>query len=502
MRILTPEQIRQAENAANARGLSFETMMENAGRGCAEYIIKRFSPCKVLVLCGRGKNGGDGFVIARHLHFAGFSVHICNVFDGKSDALSETMRSRLPDGVMQTRTFAADSAQIIVDAVFGIGFHGQMPADIREIIEKANQAAAARIAVDIPSGLNMDFTENDTYFHADTTLSMLCYKPVHAFKPFSQLCGKTRVIPIGFDIEDIDENARTTHLVMAEAVKSLLKKRPYNAHKGTNGHTLLFMGSQNMPGAAVLAANGALSSGAGLVTLAHPDKATFAIAPQLPECLLKPLVSDKYGSFSAENAAFLTEICNTYQSIAVGCGCTQNEGVETCLLALLEHYEGKLLIDADGINILARHIDVLNRTKAQVVLTPHPGEAARLTGRTIAEINADREATAAEFAQKHNCVFVLKGANTVVAAPNGKRFINSTGNPGMARGGSGDLLTGIMAALLAQGLQTTEAAIAAVYLHGLSGDIATEKYSEYSATVQRTTACVPDAFLRVLEKRI
>ncbi len=497
MLILTPQQIRQAENDANQKGLSFADMMENAGRGCAEHIMKNHVPCKAAVLCGSGKNGGDGYVIARYLAQNGYTVTVHNIGNG-NDGLSASMRASMPDTVTQDPPEGFADAAIIIDAVFGIGFHGQLPDNIKNMVALANQCCAHRIAIDIPSGLSMEYKDGDTYFHADETLTMLCYKPVHAYKPYSEKCGQITVIPIGFGTDEIDCSLKIQFLSTAQEMAALLPAKPYNAHKGTNGNTLLVTGCKKMPGAAVMAARGAVHAGAGLVSVAFPDAAYPAVAPQIPECLLTLCKSDTDGCLDAENKAYFEANCNCFKSIAFGCGVAQNEGAEQCLLAVLENYDGKLLIDADGINILSRHIDILNRTNASVLLTPHPGEMSRLTGKSIAEINASREETAKEFAAAHNCTVLLKGADTVIAIPDGTVYINPTGNPGMARGGSGDLLTGITAALLAQGLSTTDAARAGAFLHGLSGDIAAERYSVFSCTVEKMTACIPDAFLRLL----
>lgn len=508
MLILTPQQIRDAEKDANERILTFETMMENAGKGCAEHIINRYAACKTAILCGKGKNGGDGLVIARHLFNAGFEVTVVNLSKEKSDPLSETVRTRIPDGVQQIFAdddgFSTDSVfegiGLIVECIFGIGFRGTLPPIAESVILTANRSAAVRIAVDVPAGLWDGFCETDTYFHADETLSMLCLKPIHAFHPLSDRCGKTTVIPIGFGECDIKNELRTLHLTTREQVASMFKKRPYNAHKGTNGNALLVMGCRNMPGAAVMAAKGCLSCGAGLVSLAFPDAAYAAVTPQLSECLLLPMQSDADGCLDTCNAARFAEICNRFSAIAIGCGLSQAAGAEKTLLTLVENYNGKLLIDADGINILSRHIHILKTAKAQILLTPHPGEMARLTGKSVSAINADRTATAVGFAKEHGCTLVLKGANTVIAFPDGTAAINPTGNPAMARGGSGDLLTGITVSLLAQGFSCADAAVAGVYLHGLCGDIAAVRYTEYAATVARMTDCIPDALSQILNK--
>lgn len=508
MLILTPQQIREAENDANNAVLSFETMMENAGKGCADHIVSLYPACKTVILCGKGKNGGDGLVIARHLHNAGFNVTIVNMSKDKSDPLSETVRTRIPQGVVQIcaedenicpqQLF--DGAALIIECIFGIGFRGKLPETAERIILAANAAAAGRIAVDLPAGLWDGSSEEDTFFHADETLSMLCLKPVHAFHPLSDLCGKVTVIPIGFGEDDIRNEYKKLHLTTKKAVASMFRKRPYNAHKGTNGNALLVMGCRNMPGAAVMAAKGCLHCGAGLVSLAFPDAAYAAVTPQLSECLLLPMQSDTDGCFANCNAVWFAENCNRFSAIAIGCGLSQADGAEQILLTILENYNGKLLIDADGINLLSRHINLLKTAKAQILITPHPGEMARLTGKTISDINADRENTAIRFAEEYGCVTVLKGANTVIAFPDGTAAINPTGNPSMARGGSGDLLTGIISAFLAQGFSTVNAAVAGVFLHGLCGDIAAARFTEYAATVSRMTDCIPDALSLILKK--
>lgn len=508
MLILTPQQIRDAEQDANEKILSYEEMMENAGAGCAQHIINTYPPCKTVILCGKGKNGGDGLVIARHLHKAGFAVAIVNLSKEKSDPLSETVRTRVPSAVLQLCAEDAEqealasfsAADLIVECVFGIGFHGTLPQSVVRLFDAANAADATRIAIDVPGGLWEGFNENDPFFHADETLVMLCRKPVHALHPLSDLCGKITIIPIGFGENEIRNEQKMLHLTSKEKVAAMFKKRPYNAHKGTNGHALLFMGCRNMPGAAVIATKGCLSVGAGLVSLAFPDAAYSAITPQLNECLLLPMQSDENGTFAAANASFLKEKCNEYQAIAVGCGMAQNKGAHECLHTLLQHYKGKLVIDADGINILAQHIDWIRNTEAQVILTPHPGEMARLTGKSVAQINGDRTNTAVAFARQYGCITVLKGANTVIAFPDGRANINPTGNPSMARGGSGDLLTGMLASLLAQGFSTENAAVAGVYLHGLCGDIAASRYTQYAATVARMTRCIPEALSQILSK--
>ena len=505
MLILSNERVKKIEAAANAQGLPFEKMMEKAGCGCADFILKRFvSAEKVLVLCGKGKNGGDGFVIARRLCEAGKKVIVLSLFDAPFDALSESNRAKLPPRV-KAMTYRADAdmisqaihaADVIVDAVFGIGFKGKLPEHIVPFFREVNAANAVKVAVDVPSGLSADQTPDGEIFRADVTLSMLALKREHVLTPYRRYCGETHVIPIGFAL---GAPRGVTSMTFAEAAK-MLPVRPADSNKGTFGKALVIAGSAKMPGAAVMAANGALNAGAGLVQLAFPNDCILSIMTKLTECVFLPMPSEN-GEMSAQELSELTEALEKCSAAAIGCGMGTGENSTQTVCSVIRTAAKPLLIDADGINILASHKDILQEAKAPVLLTPHPGEMARLTGKNIASVNAARERIAVQFAVKHNVYVLLKGANTVVAAPDGRLYINPTGSPALARGGSGDLLTGIAAAFLAQGLEPFQALCLAAFVHGVAGDIAEEKYSSYAATVERITGCLADAFLKISESK-
>ena len=503
MRILSAREIRDAENRANENGLSYYLMMENAGKGCAGKIAALAEQGgSVVILCGKGKNGGDGFVIARYLFSYGCRVTVIRMFDEPSDELSEQMAELLQEGILQLNYIAQrydslraiENADFLVDAIFGIGFRGALPEYIAELFLNYPRYPAVKIAVDVPSGLSVQEPSCAGCYRADHTLSMLCFKPEHAYMPWKAFCGRVSVIPIGFRLDDKSGLCSFTEKEAAAA----LPPRPFNSHKGTYGHALIAAGSRNMPGAAVIAAKGALNAGAGLVTLAFPDAAYAAVTAQLSENIMLPLPTAADGSLAAEGAATLRERFPRYTAAAFGCGVTVSDEADAILEALVAGFPGTLIVDADGINLLARHIHILENAAGQVILTPHPGEMARLTGLSAQEINGAREKTAYEFAKAHNVTVLLKGVNTVIASPGGRVCVNPTGASALSRGGSGDLLTGVIAALAAQGLEPFLAACMGAYLHGLAGSIAEQRYTSYAATVERIIGCLPDAFSQIM----
>ena len=503
MRILTVREIREAESRANENGLSYYLMMENAGKGCAAKIAALAGrDSLVVILCGKGKNGGDGFVIARYLSSFGYPVCVVRMFDEHSDELSEQMAEILPKEVVQLNYIsqrydslnAISQAAVLVDAIFGIGFRGKLPEHIAELFVNYPKYRALKIAIDVPSGLTAASTSCKGCCRADYTFSMLCYKPEHVYMPWKAYCGKTEVIFIGFKTDD----RKGLCSFSPKEAAAVLPVRPFNAHKGTFGHALIVGGSRNMPGAAILAAGGALQAGAGLVTLAFPDCIYPAVTAQLRDCVMLPLATAADGAIAAENAQTLRSGFDRYNSAAVGCGLTVSNEPLTVLQTMLTEFPGTLTVDADGINLIAGHIYLLGNTSGNVILTPHPAEMARLTGLSPQEINAAREKTASDFAKAHRVTLLLKGVNTVVASPDGRIYINPTGSSALSRGGSGDLLTGIITALAAQGLPPFEAACLGAYVHGMAGSIAEQRYTSYAATLERIVSCLPDAFSQIM----
>ncbi len=505
MTILCASQIRAIEQTANDAGLPYKAMMERAGRGCAEYILHNCGTFNtVCVLIGKGKNGGDGYVLSRHLANAGKKVFAVKIFDCESDSLSESMKDILPEAVEllylsdnKDKVFSLiEKCDIITDAVFGIGFSGALPEHIKEVFKVCAKSNAVKIAIDIPSGLSCSATELSDCFKAEHTLSMLSLKKEHIYKPFSSFCGKISIIPIGIQI---NSKNRLNAVTVKEAAKAF-PERKYNSHKGTFGHAMIIAGSKKYPGAALAATKGALSTGAGLVTLAFPDCCYNTLTSSVSECIFNPLISDESGFLSGKNTVWFKNNCNNFSAIAVGCGLGLTSATTQCVNTLIKNYKGTLIIDADGINSICGNINILKDAAGTVCLTPHPGEMSRLTGLSVQTVNEHREEIAASFAKQFGCFVVLKGANTVTATPDADVYINTTGNPGMSRGAAGDLLTGIAVSLSAQGNSPLQALISAVYLHGLAGDVASDKYTQYCATVERITDCIPEALSQICEK--
>ena len=502
MIILTPDEIRRAEAEANASGLSYEEMMEKAGMGCAGHILKSYPGSRnIVILAGKGKNGGDGFVIARGLSEAGKKVDVLCMFSSPSDELSEKNKRRI-QGVAEIHNASVitksivrliENADVIVDAVFGIGFKGSLPGNIKELFGIVNKQSSVKIAIDIPSGLSSENEYTDDSFNADETLSMLCFKKEHVYKPFSSRCGRVTVIPIGFDAASSGRNA-----LSVEDARRLLPERPFDSHKGTFGKAMLVAGSYSMPGAGIIAAKGCLSSGAGLTYFAFPDRIYNTVTSHLCECVFTPLPSSGKGGFSAAAFDCIADSIDSYDALALGPGITRDSEVKEFAEKIIKNYKGKLIIDADGINIVSENINLLKESKADILLTPHPAEMGRLNSLTAKEINADREEIALSFAKKYGVTLLLKGANTVVADKSGEIFINPTGSSALSRGGSGDLLTGIALSLAAQGLSLRDSAVLAAFLHGLAGEKAEEKYTAYAASTENIHGCIPEALSSIL----
>ncbi len=495
MKIYTSEKMKQIEAAANENGLSYLLMMENAGIACAEAIYKHFD-CKgkkTVVVCGKGKNGGDGFVAARRLKSLGCKVSVVLACGQPAAEDAVTMFNRMNE----IEVFSAQSPQaraeieqadVIVDAVFGFGFKGEPGSETAEVFKQINQSEARVASIDLPSGAECDSARvSDSCVRADLTLAISCRKPAHVLLPACKYCGKTVIADIGLNTQVVAEEFFT----FSRKPMQILPARNELSHKGDYGHVLSICGSMRYPGAAVLAATGAVNIGAGLVTAAFPEKAYPAIASKLTEPIMLPLPCCEDG-FSARGAVgrLLPEI-EKVNTVLFGSGAGQTLGTAAVAQEILPACKNNLVIDADGINLLSKNIHIFEALQGRTVITPHPGEMARLTGLSARQVNDSRITLAKLFAREHGVVVALKGANTVVS--DGERvYVNRTGNAGMARGGSGDLLAGMVAGLLAQGLEPFEATVAAVCLHGAAGDYAAQRLSVHGLTPTAMARFLPE----------
>lgn len=462
MKILTTALIRESEESAVASGaFSLRDLMFRAGSAAAEIIMKKYD-CRgkrITVVCGRGNNGGDGCVTAEILAENGADVTVATPLGEPVAENAVYYYSRLRS-VKKTDAFMP-GADIIIDAIFGIGLNRAPDGKTAELIKEINSSDSIRIAVDIPSGVAADSGRIlGCAVNADLTVTFIALKPCFVLPDGSDYCGETVVADIG--APPVGYSYLTTE-------KPMFKKRRHNSHKGTFGTALMFCGSYGMAGAAVLAARSALKSGLGILKSALCESIYYPFTVSVPEAVCVPVKPNKLGTFCPDNLN-LPELLNGCSAVLIGCGMGNNEDTARLVRKLVEISEIPLVIDADGINALQGGIDIIKKSKAPIILTPHPGEMARLCSVTVRKVEENRTEIARDFALRYGCVLVLKGANTIIATPSGELYFNMTGNPGMATGGSGDVLAGITLSLLAQGFSTEEAAKAAVYLHGEAGD--------------------------------
>ncbi len=461
-------------------------LMENAGRGICDLIYRYFAarlPQGVTVLVGPGNNGGDGLVIARHLYQAGIKVKVLLLVPGErfsGDALTNyIIVKRL--GLSITECLDSDSLSgvsasirrsgVIVDAIFGTGLAREVTGRFAQCIEEANMAPAPIVAVDIPSGLSADTARPmGTAIRADVTGTMALAKIGLVLHPGVDYVGDLHVIAIGIPETAIAEAGIETELFNEKGLKALLRPRPLTGHKGTFGHLLVLAGSRGKAGAAALVVHGALRSGAGLVTLGCPLSIQPVLAQKVTEAMVEGLAETRIGTISQKAMPLIESMLERKKALAIGPGLGLDRDTQDLVLQLLEAAPVPVVADADALTALGREHGPVRRAKLPRILTPHPGEMARLLGCTTADVQDDRIGTASSLARSSGAIVVLKGARTIVAAPDGRVSINSTGNPGMAAGGMGDTLTGVIGGLLAQGYEPWDATRISVFVHGRAAD--------------------------------
>lgn len=472
MPVLTKELIKKSEEAAvNSGSFTYYELMQNAGKAAGKAILEHYpiSGRRVAVLCGSGNNGGDGCVVAKYLYEHGTDVTVITPFGMPQTENASRCYSELGN-INKTCLFTKDF-DIIVDALFGIGFNREPEQHVKELFRMINESGAVKISVDIPSGVETDtgkvFGEA---IIADLTLTFIALKPCFVLPQGSDHCGKVEVLDIG--VKPIDYSYGIIE-------KPVFEKRRHNSHKGTYGTALLICGSYGMAGAAMLAAKATLRSGAGLAKCVIPQSIYAPFTAFIPEAVCLPLKESKNGVLKFNQTA-LTKQIDSADAILCGCGLGKGRDITKTLKFLIENSAKPLIIDADGINSITDCIEILKNSKAQIILTPHPGEMARLCKKSVAEIESDRVYYAKTFATENNCTLVLKGSNTIVAEKDGSISFSINGNPGMATGGSGDVLSGIMVSLAAQGLPAETAAKYAVYLHAAAGDKAAAEKGQHA----------------------
>jgi hydroxyethylthiazole kinase-like uncharacterized protein yjeF len=495
MKILTSAEMRAVDRAAiEGLGIPGVVLMENAGLRVVRALKARFPAVageRIVIVAGRGNNGGDGFVVARHLFNSGGRPEVL-LFGAKGDVkgdaavnLAVAVKTGVP--VTEVRT-AADwkkarvavfHASIVVDALFGTGLERPLAGLFAAAVADINRSRAFKIAVDLPSGLSSDtFEIIGPSVAADLTVTLAAPKIAHIFPPAAERVGELVVAPIGIPPSLFDRPELRLELVEEAAVRPHFARRKRDAHKGSFGHLLVLAGSVGKSGAAALAGRAGLRMGAGLVTVATAAGVLPSIARTMAEIMTEPLAETPEGTISAAALPRAAALLKGKNAVLVGPGLSTNASTAEFVLGLLPRIKAPCVIDADGLNILASKPGVLRRMAGPVVLTPHPGEFARLVGRPNAEVLRHRLELVPAFAAEHGVIVVLKGYRTLIAGPEGRVLVNPTGNPGMATGGMGDVLGGMIASQLAQEKDVMGAVVSAVYVHGLAGDIAAERLSE------------------------
>ncbi len=515
MKLLTPEEMRRVDRIAiDEMGIPSLELMERAGAEVTRVIRGRHDVAgkKVVVLCGKGNNGGDGFVIARLLKDAGARVEVFLFCEGEvlgGDA--EVSFSRLAGSGVKVTELAErgngdqkaeekiSQASVVVDALLGTGFSGAPRGRIADAIHLTDATRGDLVAVDAPSGVNMlsGGVEGDAV-HADCTVTLCASKQGLHLYPGREFAGEVIVVPIGIPDEALDKVGANTTSFPPEGQLPIIPARRRDAHKGEFGKIVIAGGAAEYVGAPLLAGEAALRSGAGLVSLAVPSSIHSLFAGKIAELICLPLDGPD-GKHTAHGAAGLFQTAFRFDTVVAGPGLSRGDEPARFILSLLERWDGPLVIDADGLQALAGKKKEIGATNADLILTPHLGELIALTGAPRNEVESDPIGFIRRKAMQWGVVLLLKGNPTLVADPEGGVTLNTTGNPGMATGGSGDVLSGVIAAMIGNGYPPADAARLAVWLHGRAGDLAAEALGEGGMIAGDIIQMLPDALREVSE---
>ena len=509
MKIVTAAEMRAIDRATSERfGVPSLLLMENAGTAVSNFVLSDYPGARrVGVICGKGNNGGDGFVVARKLMEAGREVRLLLLCDpGELRGDAEAMFRKLPLKPVLAQTpeeFKNAAAQavfdcdVLLDAILGTGFRPSVSGLYAEAIERFSSVRVPIVAVDIPSGLDADApgaAPPGPVVPACATVTFTAPRPTHVFSPLIR--GTVVVAPIGSPEEAI-QSALNLELITPRDIAEMAAPRPRDSNKGMYGHVLVIGGSLGKAGAAGMAGMAALRAGAGLVTVATTQSVLPTVAGYAPELMTEALPETETGTISlrAREYGRLDGIIKGKTVLAIGPGISRQTETSELVRMLVKTSQLPMVLDADGLNAFEGRAQEL--AGRPLVITPHPGEMSRLAQLSVKQIQENRLQVAREFATRHAITTVLKGNRTLVALADGKVWVNPTGNPGMATGGMGDILTGLVAGMLGQTKNATTAVLAAAYLHGLPGDVACEKTGEQSLIATDLLGALPEAFHRV-----
>ena len=516
MKAVTAEQMQHLDQKAiESYGIPGIVLMENAGRGAAEILLETFPDLfknGVAVVAGKGNNGGDGFVIARHLLNRGIPAKVFLLADPKvlrGDAeINHRIFLRMKGDVIPIPSYKDFQAvkknlerfDLLIDGIFGTGLDSEVRGYYREVIDYLNTLPQPRVAIDIPSGLDANTGKPlGTAVRAALTITFGLPKVGLLIPPGTDYVGNLKVADISLPRGLVETEKIQTHLLEeGEIRKGLSAPRRRDSHKGDYGHLLVLAGSVGKTGAAAMACEAALRMGAGLVTLGIPKSLNAIMEMKLTEVMTEPLHETPRQTLGLRAFQPLLRLCENKKAVIIGPGMGTFKETQTLILKLIGTLGLPIILDADGITALSTQIKTLSSIKAPLILTPHPGEMGRLTGLTSKQILEDRVEISRTFARTHQVYLVLKGFRTLIATPQGEIFINPTGNPGMASGGTGDVLTGMIGGTISQGFGILASLQAAVFLHGLAGDRASSEKGERSLVATDLIAKIP----AVLEGRI
>ncbi len=534
MRVYSAEEMRELDRrTVEEAGVPSLILMENAGRAVATAALvcilsadgedrqtagdmRRLAPlaagppefsdvwdARVIVVAGTGNNGGDGLVAARHLLDQGIECGI--VLAGPVEEITGDARVNLEALIRREANFyeyreealdAIEYADVIVDALYGTGLRGEMPKEARGFVRAINSSDAQVVAVDIPSGVNADTGKTcEDAVYADVTVTFAALKPGLLMYPGASFAGEVVVADIGIPPALVNMNAeRARCIITADEVAAIIGNRMPDSHKGSHGHAGLFAGSTGMVGAAAMSGEAAALAGAGLTTVVTPGGQYPILAARTSaECMTLPIGAGD--AFCAEDVDAAIGAASRFDAVAIGCGIGRSEGTQEFVRQLAARLDRRFVLDADGLWALGRDAaKILSEAADRVVLTPHPGEMARLLGTDVVWVQSNRLEAAERAAGEFGCVCVLKGARTIVAHPWGETFFNLTGNHGLAKGGSGDVLTGIIVSFLAQGIPPLDAAVAGVWAHGRAADFAAEGRAKRTISAPDTAAALSEVF--------
>jgi ADP-dependent NAD(P)H-hydrate dehydratase / NAD(P)H-hydrate epimerase len=512
--VFTADEMRRVDQRAiRELGLPGDTLMENAGRGAAAVIQAALPDlglprrgARVAIVCGKGGNGGDGFVVARWLRRAGHRIQVFLLTprdEVRGDAalkLREMERRGVRAHVVEDPATLADAlsaAQLVVDAILGTGARGLPAPPIAAAIEQVNASGRPVVSLDIPSGLSADaLPAEGPAVRAVLTATFAGLKRGLVSGAGVASAGRVIVVDIGVPAAEVQRGV-STFVLEADDVRCHFPPRARDTHKGSYGHLLVVAGSVGKTGAAALAARAATRAGAGLVTVATAASAQPVVASLILEAMSEPLPETAARTIALPALDTLRELAERRDAVTLGPGLGLEDDTQELARRLVFECPRPMVVDADALTALAGRLDHLRSAAGPRCLTPHPGEMARMLGTSVAEVQSDRIATVRQFATAYQTPVVLKGASSVIGLPDGTVLLNPTGNPGMASGGTGDVLSGVLGAFLARPLEPRAALAAAVYLHGLAGDVAAERVGQESLVAGDVIEALPEAFRRV-----